>query len=114
MQRHCVWCVCVIYYLYFVQISTNGFFSFEAPPELHRRTLYSSLAIPLIAPLWADFDFRSSGAVYYRTSQDSALLERVAFVVASSNPELVGFNPTSCLIITWHQASIIGASQVDT
>ena len=98
-------CLCWIDKFLF-QVSTNGYLSFEAPPEVHHHALFNSILIPLIAPFWSDFDFRISGTVYYRTSQDSMLLSEIAEAVVSSNPEFDGFQPTSCVVVTWSQASL--------
>ena len=87
-------------------MSTNGFVSFGDPSHLRRGALFSFLNTPVIAPLWAEFDFRSSGSLYYRTSRDSVLLKMVADIIANENPELNGFHPTSCVVITWFQALI--------
>ena len=86
------------------QISTNGFISFESPPDTLRITSFSASTIPLVATLWADFDFRESGAVYHRVSQDPYILKRAASVIAAENRDLSSFNPTLCVIVTWTQA----------
>lgn len=92
--------------LLLLQVSTNGYLSFEEPPEIHHHALFNSILIPLIAPFWSDFDFRISGTVYYRTSQDRVLLSEVIEAVVSSNPDFDGFQPTSCAVVTWSQGSL--------
>ena len=92
------------YEAYLFQVSTNGFISFEPPPDTLRITSFRASTIPLIAPLWADFDFRESGAVYHRVSQDPYILQQVSSIIAAENHNFASFNPTLCVIVTWTQA----------
>lgn len=93
-----------------MQISTNGFITFESPAEVFHWSLLSALPVPLIAPLWAEFDFTSSGSVYYRTSQDRELLERVAAIVVHENPNLDDFHPILLIVVTWFRASFLSVT----
>ena len=59
---------------------------------------------PLIAPLWADFDFRENGNIFYRVSKDCSLLEAVAEAVALENPAYINFRPKLAVVVTWFQS----------
>ena len=91
------------------QVSTNGLISFEssfdsfAPTPLPRGV---PPFIPLIAPLWADFDFRESGNIFYRVSSDNSLLEAIVMAMALENSAYMDFRPTLAVVITWFQSQL--------
>lgn len=60
--------------------------------------------VPLIAPIWTDLDFRARGAMFYRTSQDPAILNQIARSIAEVNPVLSDYRPTQAVIVTWFEA----------
>ncbi len=63
---------------------------------------------PVIAPLWADLDFRFRGRIYYRKTQDSGILEQVVDMIADMNPGLSGYQPTLAVIVTWFEDGTLG------
>lgn len=63
-------------------------------------------SVPLIAPLWADYDFREAGNVYYRVTDDETILVRVKEIIVEINPGFGDFDPVSCIIVTWSEASL--------
>ena len=103
-------------HLSFLQINNNGLLSFE-----DSVTSYSAQPFPItasqfepvtkniiIAPYWADVDTRTagSGAVWYRQTANSTLLERARQEVIEIfllYPEIDGetYNPTTLIIATW-------------
>ncbi len=89
-----------------MQISTNGLISFGSSFSSFRASGLPSTTAPIIAPLWADYDFRDSGAIYYRISQDMNILSYVASLLSTMNPGLVTFQPRLCIIVTWSSASL--------
>lgn len=97
-----------------LQISTNGFISFESPPSVLRISSFSVSPVPVIAPLWSDFDFREAGFVYYRTSQDEVLLNQVAGKISKRKPEFSGYHPTLCVIVTWSQTLLFSTEFLQT
>ena len=97
-----------------LQISTNGFISFESPPSRLRISSFSVSPVPVIAPLWADFDFREAGFVYYRVSQDEMLLNQVARKISSRNSEFSDYRPTLCVVVTWSQALLFSTEFLQT
>ncbi len=88
--------------------------SFDEPPEHFRVASFPASTITLVAPLWADFDFRDSGSVYHRVSQDDYILDQAASKIAAVNPDFVGYRPTLCVIVTWSQAVLFSDSFSDT
>ena len=83
-------------------MSTNGYVLFGALSNSLRVSSFS--LSPVIAPFWEDFDFRSSGTVYYRTSQDDGILNKVAEVIATENDDFSSYRPTQCVVVTWSEA----------
>ena len=93
--------------LYSNQVSTNGYISLRDPGNLRSGSQFFFInTAPIIGPLWEEFDFRSTGIVFYRTSRENVSLEMVADIIAKENPELLNFRPTSCVVVTWFQALI--------
>lgn len=68
--------------------------------------------LPLIAPLWADFNFRDSGNVFYRIDTNMDTLDRVAEIIANSNPIYGDFRPTMAVVVTWFQGRLLRSVQV--
>ncbi len=96
-----------------MQISTNGLISFDRNFSQFRSYTVSpfprtsSPYLPLIAPLWADFNFRDSGIIYYRLATDENTLEAVADVIASLNSDYSQFTPTLAVVVTWFQSKFL-------
>lgn len=65
------------------------------------------ISTPLIAPLWADYDFRVVGRVNYRETNNAATLTRSREMILKVNPSFSGFYPLSCVIVTWSEATRI-------
>lgn len=68
---------------------------------------------PVIAPLWADFDFTRTGLVYYRTVEDPPTLQLVASMISSVNPDLLSYQPTWAIVTTWFAAGLYDNSRVE-
>ena len=82
--------------------------------QIFRMTSFPASTIHLIAPLWADFDFRDSGSVYHRVSQDDYILDKAARKIAELNPDFEGYRPRLCVIITWAHAVLFSNTFPDT
>lgn len=89
-----------------MQVSTNGIISFQSPFNSFRVSSLPTSSAPMIAPLWADYDFREAGNVYYRVSQDTVTLGRVQEMITEANPDFKGFSPSLCVIVTWSEATL--------
>ena len=55
----------------------------------------------LIAPFWDDSDNSAGGQVFYRFTDDQAILDDVSSRINGAFP--VNFNPLSAFIVTWYQ-----------
>jgi hypothetical protein len=64
--------------------------------------------VPVIAPLWTDIIFREGGALYYRITEESSLLNSVAGRIAQQNVAFEGYQPTLALVATWFQGLLSG------
>ena len=68
----------------------------------------SSDAVPIIAPLWADYNFRIYGSIYYRVTTDPHTLARAKELIAGSNPvSFSEFWPTRGIVVTWSDAILL-------
>ena len=67
--------------------------------------------LALIAPLWADFNFRDYGTIFYRLATDNRTLEFVADVLTFERtiPNYLQFRPTLAVVITWFQSRPLGS-----
>ena len=90
----------------FMQVSNNGLILFGESFTRKRLNALPDFDVPVIAPLWADFDFRDSGNVYHRASQDQTLLDAVASRIHETNPSYSDFRPTLCIVVTWFRARL--------
>ena len=59
--------------------------------------------VPMIAPLWVDFQFDTSGAVYSRVTYNPDTLNRVVKMITNLNPALSEYQPALAVIITWFE-----------
>ncbi len=96
----------------FMQISTNGLILFDTDDEFQSYTVscfprVSRPYLPLVAPLWADFNFRDSGTIFYRLVSDSGTLDAVADVISNLNSNYMDFRPTLAVIVTWFQSELL-------
>lgn len=81
-------------------INNNGLITFISSISQFTPTGMSSLNYPAIAVYWGDVDTTGSndGAVYYRSTTDSALLAHWSALVPDHN-----FHGVSAFIVTWYQ-----------
>ena len=93
-----------VMYVCSFQISTNGVISFRSKFDSFNPVPFPSSLEPLIAPLWADFDFRELGSIYYRVTQDPRILTKFSNIVSEKNPN-INYHPTLCVIMTWDSAT---------
>ena len=97
-----------------IQVSSNGYISFERPPAFFGVPTFATSIIPLVAPLFANFDFRDTGSVYHRVSQDDYILNEAAKRIAAVNQDFASYRPTLCVIVTWVQAVLFSSTFQDT
>ena len=73
---------------------------------LQQVTAFSSVAFPvenrrLIAPFWSDVDISSFGDIYFRGTQDIAILSRVSQEVRRYFVRQRLFSARWAMIVTW-------------
>ena len=89
-----------------LQLSVNGILSFQSSFTSFRAIEFPSTLVPVIAPLWADFNFRDSGAIYYRVTQDEKTLRKFTDLISDENPIFRDYHPKECVIVTWSFANL--------
>ncbi|XP_063058064.1 sushi, nidogen and EGF-like domain-containing protein 1 isoform X2 [Engraulis encrasicolus] len=94
-------------------VNNNGLVSF-----LREVSQFTPVAFPIagdrrvVAPFWADVDNRRAGTVFYRESQEPAVLRRATADIRGYFPEFPEFESTWTLVATWHQVTFFGGSAV--
>uniref|UniRef100_G1MWY9 Uncharacterized protein n=1 Tax=Meleagris gallopavo TaxID=9103 RepID=G1MWY9_MELGA len=93
------------------EVNNNGIISF-----LKEVSQFTPVAFPIskdrrvVAAFWADVDNRRAGDVYYRESQDRAILERATKDIAQYFPEFPDFSAQWVFIATWYRVTFFGGS----
>lgn len=67
----------------------------------------SGSLFPLIAPLWADLNFRQGGTLYYRVTEEREFLGSVAERIADKNAAYGRYRPKLAVVATWFQSTTI-------
>ena len=86
-----------------LQVNDNGIISFN-----RHYNVRTPLPLPLrgtqriIAPYWANVDTRGTGIVYYRQSNDSALLARASREIKTALSLTYNVEIKNLLIATWN------------
>ena len=89
-----------------LQVSPNGFISIQAELtsfQSYEAVPFPTTVVPVIAPLWADYDFRVTGAVYSRVTNDSDTLNQVVEILADMNSALSDYQPSLAVVATWFE-----------
>ncbi len=106
-------CLVEVQCFFLMQISTNGLILFDhdnqfqsyAPSSFPRT---SPPFLPLVAPLWADFNFRDFGTIFYRLAADNSTLESVTDIIRSTTTgNYSEFRPTLAVVVTWFQSKLL-------
>ena len=74
------------------------------------ESLPSSQLFPLIAPLWADLNFRQGGSLYYRVTEDRDFLDSVAERIRTENRAYEGYRPELAVVATWFESRIFSGN----
>ena len=99
-----------------LQVSSNGLISFRAgyssfrPREFTRE--FDFFQFPIIAPLWADFDTRTSGSIFYRVTDDPQILQKIISAVTEINSIYSSYSPQLAFVATWERITPFSDSQV--
>ena len=71
-------------------------------PRLSRDT------VPIISPLWGDYNFRRGGSLVYRVvTDDDATMVKARELIAKTDPSFSDFSPSLCAIVTWVDAVLL-------
>lgn len=86
-------------------MNTNGLISFQrAYVDWTPQPFPLHSIVPLIAPFWDDVDIQQSGAIHYRETADSTMLERAHNLIHGAFTTAANFMPTNIFIATWDHA----------
>ena len=97
-----------------MQVSTNGVISFQSEFTNFIISSFPSSTVPLIAPLWADFDFRSRGTVFYRIAKDEESTAKAKEIIIGANANFTEYYPSFCVIVTWSEATLFSDNEIDS
>ena len=64
------------------------------------------MTLGMLAPLWADFNFRNGGTLYYRIEPDEYILQVITKKLAKQNPAYASFHPTVAVVVTWFESTL--------
>lgn len=92
---------------YSIQVSTNGLLSFTSSFMGELMVAFPFSGSALIAPLWTNFTFATSGTIYYRVTEDTATLALVADMITDMNPDLADYEPSLAIVVTWFEATMV-------
>ncbi|XP_060085577.1 sushi, nidogen and EGF-like domain-containing protein 1 [Ylistrum balloti] len=85
-----------------IYVNNNGHLTFNSQYwQYIPQSLPLSDNTPLIAVFWMDVDTRSTGQVWYKLSNDSALLSRAKADITAYFDLQTSFQPTSVFTATW-------------
>ncbi|XP_046389156.1 nidogen-like isoform X2 [Ischnura elegans] len=98
-----------------IYVNSNGLLSFrtEIPSFFN---IQFPLDYPVIAPFYSDVDTRGAGTIFYRETQDEALLSRATGLVREYFSSASSFEAKSVFIATWKGVGYYnkGADKVNT
>ena len=94
-----------------MQVSTNGLISFRNSFSSFRSKSFSESFTdfndPIIAPFWTNLVPEDSvGSIYYRTTNDSVILDRLVNITTGFNPNFSNYQPSLAIIVTWENISL--------
>ncbi len=93
-----------------MQVSTNGLLSFRSAFssfEVESFTpSFSSFLDPIVAPAWIDLNPRASGSVFYRSTDDPLILNRIVGMITSIDSNFSSYQPTLAFIATWENVPL--------
>ena len=67
----------------------------------------SGQLVAMVAPLWADFDFRNGGTLYYRVETKDSILNSISESLAQQNDTYKAYKPTLAIVITWFESRLL-------
>ena len=69
---------------------------------------FTRFADPIVAPYWKDLrpEIESHGSIFTRTTSDTSLLNEMAALIESSNPDFTGFQLKQAVVVTFEEMTI--------
>ena len=67
----------------------------------------SGQLVAMVAPLWADFNFRNGGTLYYRVETKDNILNSISEKLAQQNNAYNTYKPTLAVVITWFESRLL-------
>ncbi|XP_063376087.1 nidogen [Cydia fagiglandana] len=89
-------------------VNNHGILSFRADISSFMNAEFP-LPYPSIAAFYSNVDTSTSGAVYYRESNENRVLAKATESVQNNFHDFYDFQPTSVFIVTWADVSYTGA-----
>ena len=84
------------------QVSDNGIISFLDAFNNRNPLLLPRAGFLFVTPYWADVDLIATGDVFYRQTNDSALLARSNREIQEAFPSSQNIAITNLFIVTWY------------
>ena len=91
-----------------IQVNLNGVLSFKEKFNVPHPQPFPYKSLALISPYWGNFDTSRNGDVYYQTTNDSTLLNRVQYQLQSIFTSAQDFSPSYLVIVTWDKVPELG------
>ncbi|KAK3595925.1 hypothetical protein CHS0354_032433 [Potamilus streckersoni] len=95
-------------------VNLNGHLSLGTDLPIYQPDLALPINFKVIAAFLADIDTRGAGAVYYRETQERAIVERAAADIQNHFSKFPTFEPTSLFIATWDNVGYYNFSSEKT
>ncbi|OWF44081.1 sushi, nidogen and EGF-like domain-containing protein 1 [Mizuhopecten yessoensis] len=83
-----------------IYVNNNGHLSFTGSYSVY-IPLEFPISIPLVSLFWMDADTRTTGQVWYKLTNDSALLNRAKTDIVTLYDNQITFQPTKLFTATW-------------
>ena len=113
-SRHIETSIDVIF-VHTIQVNSVGVLSVDSPVTSANPQPFPG-SQRVIAPYWAPVNLSRGGQVYYRVTNDSALLEQAQEHILELFPDLQDlFEPLQLLVVTWYKVmEADGGNEVST
>lgn len=85
-----------------IQVGDNGIISFVNSYNSYTPSPLPRYGSRFVAPYWADVDLTATGQVFYRQTNDTALLAASNREIRAAFPSSQDINFTNLFIVTWY------------
>ena len=70
----------------------------------------SAVPYSLITPLWIDLITTDAGSIYYRTTENASILDKVVEMITDVNSNYSDYQPSLAVIVTWDDVPLFSDS----